>query len=63
MTGVLTFVDIIGLCFFDIAICRMCKQHFAKASKNSKETKAVPEVRVEACVETALEVSMKVSLD
>ena len=44
-------------------MCRMYKQHFAKASKNSKETKAVPEVQVEACIETALEVSMKVSLD
>ena len=31
-----------------------------KDSKNSKETKALPEVRVESCVETALEVSMKV---
>ena len=55
MTGVLTFVDIIGLCFFDISICSMCKQYFAKPSKNSEETKAVLEVRVEACVETALE--------
>ena len=31
-----------------------------KASKNSKETKALPGARVESCVETALEVSIKV---